>query len=325
MIKAFTKLKALSAVMLIALLTVFMLPLKTDAAKGMDEILFYGIEAHLQDTGSVELKYTIEWKVLKDDSDGGVSWVKIGIPNPNAEKFTALSDNIKSVSYMSEGGCFAKVNFKTEYHAGATFRFSFSILQHNLFQEPKSSKANYAAVDQNEWDGLYVYSFTPGWFPDIPVDRYEIKWDAAKVSKCDAPFYGGYYVKSGTLPVNGQAYIRVGYNSGSYTFTRKTVLHPFSGFSEDDIALIVKIVLIIVMIIICRLLFGDNYHYNGRHGGYHHFHGHGGGCACACACACAGGGRAGCSRKDFYGTKVSAKRLKKVLKDGAKDAESETV
>ena len=25
----------------------------------------------------------------------------------------------------------------------------------------------------------------------------------------------------------------------------------------------------------------------------------GGGCACACACACAGGGRAGCSRKDF--------------------------
>ena len=25
----------------------------------------------------------------------------------------------------------------------------------------------------------------------------------------------------------------------------------------------------------------------------------GSGCACACACACAGGGRAGCSRKDF--------------------------
>ncbi len=108
MIKAFTKLKALSAVMLIALLTVFMFPFKSDAAKGTDEILFYGIEAHLQDTGSVELKYTIEWKVLKDDSNGGVSWVKIGIPNPNAEKFTALSDNIKSVSYMSEGGYYAK-------------------------------------------------------------------------------------------------------------------------------------------------------------------------------------------------------------------------
>lgn len=28
--------------------------------------------------------------------------------------------------------------------------------------------------------------------------------------------------------------------------------------------------------------------------------GGGSSCACACACACAGGGRAGCSRKDFY-------------------------
>lgn len=27
-------------------------------------------------------------------------------------------------------------------------------------------------------------------------------------------------------------------------------------------------------------------------------------CACACACACAGGGRAGCSTKDFYNTKL---------------------
>ena len=34
--------------------------------------------------------------------------------------------------------------------------------------------------------------------------------------------------------------------------------------------------------------------------------GHSGGhsCACACACACAGGGRAGCSKKDFYKGKI---------------------
>ena len=35
----------------------------------------------------------------------------------------------------------------------------------------------------------------------------------------------------------------------------------------------------------------------------------GSGCACACACACAGGGRAGCSRKDFYGTKLYTKAI----------------
>lgn len=33
-------------------------------------------------------------------------------------------------------------------------------------------------------------------------------------------------------------------------------------------------------------------------------------CACACACACAGGGRAGCSTKDFYNTDFKLKYLK---------------
>ncbi len=34
-------------------------------------------------------------------------------------------------------------------------------------------------------------------------------------------------------------------------------------------------------------------------------------CACACACACAGGGRAGCSTKDFYKTNLKLKMLKR--------------
>ncbi len=33
-------------------------------------------------------------------------------------------------------------------------------------------------------------------------------------------------------------------------------------------------------------------------------------CACACACACAGGGRAGCSTKDFYNTNLKLRQLK---------------
>lgn len=33
-------------------------------------------------------------------------------------------------------------------------------------------------------------------------------------------------------------------------------------------------------------------------------------CACACACACAGGGRAGCTTKDFYRTNLKLKQLK---------------
>ena len=89
---------------------------------------------------------------------------------------------------------------------------------------------------------------------------------------------------------------------------------------------VAKVLICVVMIIIlafAKFKYGDTY--IGHGGGYHHFHGGGGGCACACACACAGGGRAGCSKKDFYGTKVSSKRLRKVLRSGAKDAESETL
>ncbi len=33
-------------------------------------------------------------------------------------------------------------------------------------------------------------------------------------------------------------------------------------------------------------------------------------CACACACACAGGGRAGCTTKDFYNTNLKLKHIK---------------
>lgn len=89
---------------LIAVITVFMLPQKTEAAAKYDEILFYGIEAHVENSGSVDLTYTIDWKVLSDGSEGGVSWVKVSIPNENAEKFTALTDNIKSVAYFYDVG-----------------------------------------------------------------------------------------------------------------------------------------------------------------------------------------------------------------------------
>ena len=37
-------------------------------------------------------------------------------------------------------------------------------------------------------------------------------------------------------------------------------------------------------------------------------------CACACACACAGGGRAGCSTKDFYNTDLKLEMLEKKKK-----------
>lgn len=36
-------------------------------------------------------------------------------------------------------------------------------------------------------------------------------------------------------------------------------------------------------------------------------------CASSCACACAGSGRAGCSKKDFYGTNLTSRKIKKAI------------
>lgn len=45
-------------------------------------------------------------------------------------------------------------------------------------------------------------------------------------------------------------------------------------------------------------------------------------CGCACACACAGGGRAGCSTKDFYNTGLRLKQLEAKKKSWPKNESS---
>lgn len=48
---------------------------------------------------------------------------------------------------------------------------------------------------------------------------------------------------------------------------------------------------------------GHSGFYSGYRGGYHS----------SCACVCAGSGRAGCSKKDFYGTKLNQKKIEKIV------------
>ena len=198
----FAKIRAVMVILLLAVLTVFAVPQKAGAdTYAQDEILYYGIEAKVLDTGSVEFIYTIDWKVLKSSS-GGVTRVKIGIPNSNAEKFYSLTpDTISSVKYYSEGGVYARVDFKREYMAGEVIHFSFGFTQHNLFNDPVSKNPGVAVnalSEQDAWNTLYIYDFVPGWFPYIAVDRYEIKWDASKVAKCNEVLYGSYYYKTGS-------------------------------------------------------------------------------------------------------------------------------
>ena len=108
------------------------------------------------------------------------------------------------------------------------------------------------------------------------------------------------------------------------------------------IAVLVAIVVIIIVAIVVKKNLEDPYYsYRGFCGRHHYYYfgnynlfrrqgvnaegkkitnpttfrsgGLGGGgssCACACACACAGGGRAGCSRKDFTQSAVDVEQMK---------------
>ena len=123
------RIKFFAVAVFIAVFVICMLPHRSEAVDVYyDKILYYGIEAHVLPSGSVEFTYTIDWKVLVEDVDEPFTWVKIGIPNENAEKFKALTDNIKSVRFMRDGGTYAKVKFRQTYRAGDVIHFSFSFI-----------------------------------------------------------------------------------------------------------------------------------------------------------------------------------------------------
>ena len=210
------------AALLVAASVLLMLPRKTEALQVYyDKIHYYGIEANLLDNGAVEFIYTFDWEVVIDVVDEPFKWVKIGIPNSNAHKFKALTDNIKSVKYMSDYGSYAKVKFRKTYHAGDVIHFSFSFVQENLFETPD------LYGNGGVWSGLYVYDYTPGWFDEIPVEKYEIKWNVANVVKYtnNARVEGQYLVCTGSLKAGERANIVVGYRPGSYSFQYKDVSH----------------------------------------------------------------------------------------------------
>ena len=88
--RVFSSIKIMMTVLLMAVLVLFMVPQKTEALNYQDEILYYGITAHVLESGSVKFTYEIEWKVL-DSAQGGVDFVMIGIPNRSDIPMTAVN------------------------------------------------------------------------------------------------------------------------------------------------------------------------------------------------------------------------------------------
>ena len=129
----------------------------------LDEIEDYEIRIKPASDGSLYMTYHIAWKVLDDESEGALTWVKIGIPNEYVEDVRPLSDSVKSAKYKSyDGGDYVRVDLDRKYYAGEVVDIDFSIHQHHMYEMAGEGR---------------TYEFTPGWFDEIAVDRLAVYWD----------------------------------------------------------------------------------------------------------------------------------------------------
>ena len=294
----------------LALILVLLCLLPVSAfAKDLDEIQNYGVSVQLREDGTADLTYHVDWLVLDDKAEGPLEWVKIGIPNKHADSFAAISQNIKKISYLSDGGSYAKITLDRKYYAGETVSFDFSLHQAYLYVL--------------EGDTVR-FSITPGWFDKIEVKNAVVRWNAEGVQSSNAEKEEEGYLFWKTALRKGER-------------LRTEVIYPRSYFMQldetqqsthvkdddgDGLAIVFGcLVLLVIGVVVIRAIGNDNYRGGSGFGGGHpvfiHTHTRSGGCvrsscacascACACACACAGGGRAGCSKKDFYpGPKANA-------------------
>lgn len=391
-------------------ITVFIKPVY--ASSPTDEITEYTIKVDVNEDATLNIYYHIEWTVLESDSVGPLEWVKVGVPNNHTVEYQALSDTISSMSLMSSGGSYVRIDLDRKYYEGESVNFDFMIVQDYVYQMNKLE------------DGYTVYTFTPGWFDDMDVDHMKLMWNSDKAYSFTPECFNedGYYVWEAALHDGEKYTVAVTYPNDAFDFI---VLETAQGDSHSDaydtligiLAVFFMILFIagpVIIYIVVKIIkdayydgaiFGVNtekkvtrtkityypnctscgavrgdgetvcsycgksfikseeviseqelkttekeaakYHRDGefrytsspdvfirvhtthiprpkptpvvrtttsRYTTSHHSSCVHSSCACACACACAGGGRAGCSTKDFYNTNLKLTYFKKLKK-----------
>ncbi len=235
----------------------------------------------------------------------------------------------------TEEGHLIEFNLCKSFYRGETADFWFTVRQKRMLCEGDSD---------------IFYDFTPGWFEEIPIDHYRFTWEeSANVRSSNADrTEDGLLIWEGKMGYGGHRTMRVAYDAGAFSDADTVTWWSNTKFPEEqaeyqywlrqmarwsrNLIRILMVLLLVVTIVVREYLSykkgegflgRDQEHRGGTGGGIRGGRGGGGGgCACACACAgcacacaCAGGGRAGCSRKDFHTApeKIPCTLWKKVL------------
>ena len=299
----------------------------------IDEILSFEIYAKPRSDATIDFTYHIKWKVLDlDEDNNGVTWVKIGVPNKYTDSVTPLSNDIKKAYYKSfDNNTYIRVDLVKEFVNDEIIDIKFSFHQSHMF-----------TYMNDEATKMVTFLYTPGWFDDIRVDNLTLYWDISGVSETDL-FYryftrqeGNYLVREEVLNQGERIKIEIAYDEKIFpNIDPKAEYNGSKDYRETNMYVLVMIIIFVILTVIFvlytklrrasyyttrgfypygRRFFNRNFYYGVDSKGerkvnpyVHSSGGHSGGghsCACACACACAGGGRAGCSKKDFYKGKV---------------------
>lgn len=306
----------------------------------IDEIENYTITISPTEDGNLNMSYHIEWKVLNDKKEGPLEWVQIGVPNQYCFHSKANSDDIANISfhYNSNEGSYIRCDLTRPFYRNEVAILDFSFLQTHFFTIK---------------DELVQFQFMPGWFDKIKVKHLAVYWSKDSVvywnqdSKNVTTFENDdYYVWETALDFGETIEVNVAYeksyfkelnennaNTMKQSIGRINNMMPFIFFG--------LFIFLFLLIILINYIKRDEYFayrgFSGKRRFYSSFYhpsyhssgktisnprvvnrgGHSGGgssCACACACACAGGGRAGCSRKDFYDSSLSIQKLIEEIK-----------
>lgn len=274
--------------------------------------------------GTLDITYEITWTVLDSTTEGPLEWVQIGTANSNFDNPTALTSNIKKIKKYN--GSYVRIDFKKKHYAGESITFKYKLHQSDMYML---------------FADTCIYSFIPAWFTDAKVDKMTIKWNTDGVKSSNSTSTeDNYLVWTKTNMGKGEKLaVTVEYDKTAFSSLAEYGQSNSDNSASTMVTIMIIIFIVFFIIIIVAVVAGGGgtgggyYRHSGFYGGYgygshrhhrpHHHHRprSGGGCvrsscACArssCACACAGSGRAGCSKKDFYGTKLTRKKIEKAM------------
>ena len=308
----------------------------------LDEIQSYIITIDPQNDATLKMNYSIEWKVLNDKNEGPLEWVKIGIPNKYVYEITFGGD-VKKAEYYSDSGSFMRADLKRKFYAGETAKIEFSFTQKRIFTKTKNEDTIEFGFIPGWFNEIEIKNLKVLWKNDESIvytnaekeeDGY-LLWEKTNLK-------AGESIKTAVkYPLSFFKNIDLSQDYSSKT-VRFTDMLPFIiGVAIGAGAFVA--VLIFSYIHKDGYTSHRGYYGSGYSGGFGYYHVHsplwyfgrrnkrgvdgkgksmpylnddgsrpssgsghsGGGSSCACACACAGGGRAGCSRKDFYNSQTN--------------------